>query len=167
MIVYDDEDWAMDAVFAGEFFYITVALNILLSFMDEKRLQKAGHNTASFKGWVWLVPVYLYQRAKHLKQNLAYFIVWVCCFLFILLGMASDEGSYYEDDRVGYQSQSEPAPSNIANRSANSYETFGDYYDACVDDWMTAYRKEVGPQAMVSNGQLQEWTQWCEQGRRP
>ncbi|MFO1353881.1 MAG: hypothetical protein U1E88_05305 [Acinetobacter sp.] len=34
-----------------------------------------------FKGMVWLVPVYLFQRAKALDQSLAYFIVWIVCFL--------------------------------------------------------------------------------------
>ncbi|WP_313037231.1 DUF4339 domain-containing protein [Stutzerimonas nitrititolerans] len=86
MLVYGDEDWAMDAVADGKFFYITIALNILLSVLDEKRLQKAGHNTSAFKGWVWLVPVYLYQRARQLKQSLAYFIVWIVCFVLVLLG---------------------------------------------------------------------------------
>lgn len=89
MLVYDSENRAMNAVSDGKFFYITVALNILLSVLDEKRLQKAGHNTSAFKGWVWIVPVYLYQRAKQLKQSLAYFAVWIACFVLVLLGMAS------------------------------------------------------------------------------
>ena len=33
---------------------------------------------------VWLIPVYLYQRAKVLNQNLAYFIVWIVCFALML-----------------------------------------------------------------------------------
>ncbi|MCY1359455.1 GYF domain 2 [compost metagenome] len=89
MLVYDNENRAMNAVSDGKFFYITLVLNILLSVLDEKRLQKAGHNTSAFKGWVWLVPVYLYQRAKQLKQNLAYFSVWIACFVLVLLGMAA------------------------------------------------------------------------------
>jgi len=32
------------------------------------------------------VPVYLYQRSQALKQNLAYFIVWIVCFLLIVVG---------------------------------------------------------------------------------
>ena len=69
----------------ASYWYITLALNLLLSFFDEKRLQKAGHNTSRFRGWVWLVPVYLYQRAKNLQQNLAYFIVWLVTFALVLL----------------------------------------------------------------------------------
>lgn len=89
MVVYDNEDRAMNAVADGKFFYITIALNILLSFLDEKRLQKAGHNTNAFKGWVWLVPVYLYQRAKHLKHNLAYFAMWIISFVLVVLGLSA------------------------------------------------------------------------------
>jgi hypothetical protein len=65
--------------------FITLILNIALSYLDEKRLRKAGHNTDKFKGWIWLVPVYLYQRAKILNQNLAYFIVWIVCFVLVLV----------------------------------------------------------------------------------
>lgn len=73
----------------GSYWYVTVMLNILLSILDEKRLKKAGHDTGRFRGWVWLVPVYLYQRAKNLRQNLAYFIVWITCFALILLSSLS------------------------------------------------------------------------------
>lgn len=73
------------AVKSNKYWFITLALNIGLAFFDEKRLKKAGHNTDKFKGWVWLVPVYLYQRAKATKQNLAYFIVWMVCLVLTLL----------------------------------------------------------------------------------
>ena len=67
------------------YWLVTLALNIALSMLDEKRLQNAGHDTSSFKGWTWVVPVYLYQRAKTTRQNLAYFIVWITCFALVLL----------------------------------------------------------------------------------
>ena len=89
MLVYGNESRAMNAVSDGKLFYITVALNILLCVLDEKRLQKAGHDTNAFKGWVWIVPVYLYQRAKQLKQNLAYFAVWIASFVLVLLSAAA------------------------------------------------------------------------------
>ncbi len=69
----------------SKYWFITLGLNIALAYFDEKRLKKAGHNTDKFKGWVWIVPVYLYQRAKQTKQNLAYFIVWIVCFVLLLL----------------------------------------------------------------------------------
>ena len=81
----DNEIAAQIAMNNSKYWFVTLALNIALAFFDEKRLKKAGHNTDKFKGWVWLVPVYLYQRAKATKQNLAYFIVWIVCFVLVLL----------------------------------------------------------------------------------
>ena len=82
---YGNTQVAEIAVSNNKYWFVTLALNIGLAFFDEKRLKKAGHNTDKFKGWVWLVPVYLYQRAKATKQNLAYFIVWIVCFVLTLL----------------------------------------------------------------------------------
>ncbi|WP_305805341.1 DUF4339 domain-containing protein [Stenotrophomonas sp. YIM B06876] len=76
---------AQIAMDGSKYWFVTLALNIALSIFDEKRLRKAGHNTDKFKGMVWLVPVYLYQRAKATKQSLAYFIVWIVCFVLVLL----------------------------------------------------------------------------------
>ncbi|WP_191486375.1 GYF domain-containing protein [Pseudomonas sp. FEN] len=73
------------ALSEGRYWYLTVILNVALSLFDEKRLKKAGHDTRRFKGWVFIVPVYLYQRAKMLNQNLAYFIVWIGSFALTLL----------------------------------------------------------------------------------
>ncbi len=67
------------------YWFVTVGLNLFLSVLDERRLRKAGHDTEDFKGWVWLVPVYLYQRAKATRQNLAYFMVWIACFAVVLV----------------------------------------------------------------------------------
>lgn len=69
---------------AGYFWWITLALNIALSIFDEKRLQAAGYNTAKM-GSAWLVPVYLFKRAKVLNQNNAYFIVWIAAFCLMLV----------------------------------------------------------------------------------
>ncbi|HOE63129.1 MAG TPA: DUF4339 domain-containing protein [Candidatus Sumerlaeota bacterium] len=63
---------------------ITVVLNIVLATIDEKKLKIAGHDTSKM-GQAWLVPVYMFKRAKVLKQNLAYFIVWCVCFGLIIL----------------------------------------------------------------------------------
>lgn len=80
-IVHHSEFQADAAVANGNFFFVTIALNLVLSYWDESRLKKAGVQTEKFKGFVWLVPVYLYQRSKALKHNLAYFIVWIVCFV--------------------------------------------------------------------------------------
>lgn len=64
---------------------ITVGLNIGLCYLDDKILIKGGHNTQNLTGWVFLVPVYLYKRARMLNQNLAYFILWCITLLLLLI----------------------------------------------------------------------------------
>lgn len=39
--------------------------------------------------------------------------------------------------------------------------------DNCLDAWIAAYRKEVGDEAMIVSGQIDEWNQWCDEGKRP
>lgn len=39
--------------------------------------------------------------------------------------------------------------------------------EACVTSWVTAYRKEVGQDVIVTQDQLDEWQQWCQQGKHP
>ena len=64
-----------------DFWFITIILNVALSEMDAKKLKKAGHNVSNM-GMAWLIPVYLFKRAKNLKQNPAYFYTW--CTTFVL-----------------------------------------------------------------------------------
>ena len=67
--------------------WITVAINIVLSYGDAGMLKKAGYDPENkIRGLAWLIPVYLWQRAKLLKQNKAYFIVWTLLFIFVLFG---------------------------------------------------------------------------------
>jgi hypothetical protein len=68
----------------NKYWFITLALNIGLSYVDENRLGRAGYDTSKFKGMTWLVPVYLFKRAKALNQSLGYFIVWLVCFVISL-----------------------------------------------------------------------------------
>lgn len=85
-VVYEGSEYRMlKAYYSGEFWWVAIIVNILLSLCDESILKKSGHDTSKFRGWVWLVPVYLFQRAKILKQNNAYFIVWIVCFAVSLL----------------------------------------------------------------------------------
>lgn len=88
MVYRDNPYQAESAAMGGQFWYITLILNVALSYWDEKRLSKSGTTTKKFNGLVWLIPVYLYQRAKALKHSLAYFIVWVVCFVLVLLASA-------------------------------------------------------------------------------
>jgi len=80
----DNQSKAEFEISNGSFWYITLLLNISLSYWDEKRLKNAGINTSKFSGFVWLVPVYLFQRAKSLKQSKAYFIVWIVMFILVI-----------------------------------------------------------------------------------
>jgi hypothetical protein len=73
------------AVENSKYWFVTVALNVGLSYYDEHQLKKAGHDTSKFRGLAFIVPVYLYQRAMALKHNLAYFIVWIACFVVVLV----------------------------------------------------------------------------------
>ena len=69
--------------------FITVALNVGLCYLDENRLSQAGHDTDRFGSWAWLVPVYLYQRARATGQRLGYFVVWMAWFALLLVGSVS------------------------------------------------------------------------------
>lgn len=79
--------YALVGLAERQYWYVTLIFNIALSYADSTVLKRAGYNTDKFKGWVWLVPVYLYQRATHLKQNLAYFIAWIICFFLVFLAL--------------------------------------------------------------------------------
>ncbi|EFM8967085.1 TPA: DUF4339 domain-containing protein [Escherichia coli] len=70
-------DEAYDAVSGGQYWFITLLLNIALGYLDERRLRKAGVDTNTFGKLAWLVPFYLWRRAKNLGQKPAYFWVWL------------------------------------------------------------------------------------------
>ena len=73
------------AMKANKYWFISLGLNIGLCYYDERRLKNAGIDTAKFKGWIWLVPVYIFQRTKILKQKYPAFIVWIVCFIFVII----------------------------------------------------------------------------------
>lgn len=77
---------AYAAVTEGQYWFITLILNIALGYLDERRLRKSGVDTAAF-GWLaWLVPFYLWHRAKALGQKPAYFWVWLVTLTVTVLG---------------------------------------------------------------------------------
>lgn len=39
--------------------------------------------------------------------------------------------------------------------------------NACIDQWVTAFRKEKGDDAMIAEDQTEEWRGWCKQGKKP
>ncbi|HCF6749125.1 hypothetical protein QK329_27465 [Pseudomonas aeruginosa] len=39
--------------------------------------------------------------------------------------------------------------------------------EACLDDWISAYRQEEGDEVAIIHDQITEWQQWCSEGRLP
>lgn len=76
--MYGNNSRAIDKLESGYFFLITISLNTLLAFLDENQLKKAGYNTNNFQGWwKFIVPVYIFQRSKHIDKNYVYLAVWI------------------------------------------------------------------------------------------
>lgn len=73
------------ALHSGEYWWVTLALNIGLSIADELRLKRKGVNTSGFGRFAFLVPVYLWKRAKSLGHNQAYFWTWNVLFALTIL----------------------------------------------------------------------------------
>lgn len=64
-------------------FQIPLVLNALFGWLDELRLRKAGYGSTWMRAAaVLLIPVYLFARAKRLKQRPWYAICWIVTFLF-------------------------------------------------------------------------------------
>jgi hypothetical protein len=61
-------------------FIVSLALNVFLCTKDAKELAARGVATESL-GNVFLVPVYLFNRAKLLNEKPAYAILWCVLFL--------------------------------------------------------------------------------------
>lgn len=66
----------VDASTGIEVILAYVAVNTLLCIWDESRLKKAGHDAPSI-WWIFLIPVYLWKRAKKLNQKRSYFWAWI------------------------------------------------------------------------------------------
>lgn len=55
--------------------------------------------------------------------------------------------------------QQQNTPENTKNSLQN--------IDACVENWIKAYRAEVGEDAVVKADQMTEWEDWCNEGKQP
>ncbi|USW03722.1 hypothetical protein KUA23_13940 [Pseudomonas pergaminensis] len=73
---------------------------------------------------------------------------------------STGETELYDLDRSGIQHP--VVPSRKSNNIQN-IATAGD----CSDQWMNAYREEMGEEAMVRHDQIAEWEQWCAEGKTP
>ncbi|MDD2057163.1 hypothetical protein N5D52_17625 [Pseudomonas sp. GD03860] len=72
----------------------------------------------------------------------------------------SPQTGQLEGDERWVNGVKETASPGLATVAAVSTET-------CQDAWMSAYRAEVGEDAMINNEQLGEWEQWCAEGKLP
>jgi hypothetical protein len=71
-------------VASGKYWMATLLINIFICWFDEKQLTKSGYDTSKFKGFLWLVPVYMYSRCKATKITMAPFIIWIVLFILSL-----------------------------------------------------------------------------------
>lgn len=82
---YQDDLLAQIAVYNGDYFYVTILLNVVLCVIDNGILKKAGYRSNKLTGWVWLVPVYLYQRGNVTNTGKGYFWAWIAVFILSML----------------------------------------------------------------------------------
>ena len=64
--------------------FITVILNIVLSYSDAKQLKNLGFEGKMLDN-AWFVPGYLYERSKLLNENPIYLWIWLGTFGFTVL----------------------------------------------------------------------------------
>lgn len=84
--------------FSSLWIYMTIAYFIVnsgLALKDSENIKKSGNND-KIGFWFWLIPVYLYKRAKSLGQNLRYFWAWIgAAFIGMLLVGAAESSDTY------------------------------------------------------------------------
>ncbi len=64
----------------NKFWWVTLALNLLLCYMDEKKLENQGVDTETM-GSSFLIPIYLYKRASVLNHSPVYLWVWIFTYI--------------------------------------------------------------------------------------
>jgi hypothetical protein len=74
-------------------FQVPVVINALLGWLDDRRLKQAGYGSRLTRVTaVLFAPVYMFLRAKHLKQRPYYAVAWIISFIVGFLVYASVEG---------------------------------------------------------------------------
>jgi hypothetical protein len=67
-------------------FFVPAGINAALCLLDERQLKLAGYADKWLTLFgIMLAPVYLFLRAKRLRQIPSYGIVWVACFILSIL----------------------------------------------------------------------------------
>lgn len=67
----------------GHLWIVPIILNTFLAYQDSKQLDKAGVDISEI-GAYWLIPVYMYNRSKHLGESFVPFGIWCVCFFLII-----------------------------------------------------------------------------------
>lgn len=81
LTMYSSEYKIEQALVNHELWYVTVIVNIVFALLDERKLKQAGIDTKAFGKMFFIIPVYMWMRAKHLEQKPIYFWVWVGAFV--------------------------------------------------------------------------------------
>ena len=78
----------------------TFVANLAVSALDERRIIRSGVADKAIRlgFWIWLVPVYLYQRARALKGPKHYVWAWAASFVASLFVGGGDLGSLVNGD---------------------------------------------------------------------
>lgn len=101
--------------------------------------------------------------------------LWVGGFKVKYMTSFSGENDYYVrdpgNDIYGYRSVSREVYDAFSgltgDQSVSSVSSSVLNSDDCLGLWISAYREEVGQDAMIGSEQLGEWRSWCEEGKRP
>jgi len=59
---------------------IYALVSCVLCLVDAMKIRKAGHDITLLERWFWILPIYMYQRAKKLQQVGVYLVVWIIVF---------------------------------------------------------------------------------------
>lgn len=78
-------------------------------------------------------------------------------------GLTDEEIKHELDLRVDGGYASVVKADSLVEAEANSADANG----TCLDDWIAAFRNEAGEDAMIVGEQLDEWKDWCSEGKRP
>ena len=81
IVFSDSEREFLISMTENHYWYITVILNIFISYTDEKKIKNSGIDTDKFGKLFFIVPVYLWKRAESLSPNKNYFWAWIASFV--------------------------------------------------------------------------------------
>ncbi|MDH0149050.1 hypothetical protein N7335_21925 [Stutzerimonas stutzeri] len=75
-------------------------------------------------------------------------------------------------DRAVQTQESQEASTHIREEETPREEYLADSTQAfssegCLDAWISAYRKEIGDEAVIVSEQIDEWEDWCSEGKLP